>query len=51
MVAKFGEAGPEHIPLYAFGATRSFYRLPIYPTLPADRPQGKAMIRSFISTN
>jgi len=39
MVAKYGEAGPEHIPLYAFGATRSFYRLPLYPTLPDDRPQ------------
>jgi len=39
MVAKFGAEGPKHIPLYAFGATRSFYRLPLYPTLPDERPQ------------
>ena len=40
MVAKFGAEGPKHIPLYAFGATRSFYRLPLYNTLPDERPQG-----------
>jgi len=39
MVAKFGEEGPKHIPLYAFGATRSFYRLPLYPSVPDERPQ------------
>merc|ERR1719187_1371091 len=38
MVAKYGEEGPKHIPLYAFGATRSFYRLPQYPTNPDERP-------------
>jgi len=38
MVAKYGEAGPKHIPLYAFGATRSFFRLPQYPTSPDERP-------------
>jgi hypothetical protein len=40
MVAKYGKAGPLHIPLYAFGNKMSFYRLPSYPTLPEDRPQG-----------
>jgi len=38
MVAKYGSQGPEHIPLYAFGATRSFYRLPQYPKNPDERP-------------
>ena len=40
MVAKYGQAGPQHIPLYAFGNNMSFYRLPSYPTLPQDRPEG-----------
>jgi len=38
MVAKYGSEGPAHIPLYAFGATRSFYRLPLYPKKPDERP-------------
>ena len=40
MVAKYGKAGPQHIPLYAFGNKMSFYRLPSYPTLAEDRPEG-----------
>jgi len=39
MVAKYGKAGPEHIPLYAFGNQMSFYKRPVYPTLPDDRPE------------
>jgi len=39
MVAKYGQEGPKHIPLYAFGNKMSFYRLPSYPTLPKDRPE------------
>lgn len=38
MVAKYGAEGPKHIPLYAFGATRSFFRLPQYPSKPDERP-------------
>ena len=40
LVAKYGKAGPQHIPLYAFGNKMSFYRLPSYPTLPEERPEG-----------
>jgi len=39
MVAKYGAEGPAHIPLYAFGSTRSFYRLPLYPKKPDERPE------------
>lgn len=39
MVAKYGKNGPEHIPLYAFGASMSFYRLPLYPTNVDDREE------------
>jgi len=38
MLAKYGEEGPKHIPLYAFGANRSFFRLPLYPKKLDDRP-------------
>jgi len=37
IAAKYGAEGPENIPLYAFGAIRSFYRLPVYPTKPSER--------------
>ena len=33
MVAKYGKNGPEHIPLYAFGASMSFYCLLLYKTM------------------
>ena len=40
MVAKYGKAGPQHIPLYAFGNKMNFFGLDPYPTLPEDRPEG-----------
>ena len=43
MVAKYGKEGPKHIPLYAFGNKMSFYRLPAYPTLPEERPEGNTI--------
>jgi len=39
MVAKYGQNGPEHIPLYAFGPKMSFYRLPLYPTNVDEREE------------
>merc|ERR1719348_1883042 len=37
--AKYGAEGPKNIPLYAFGATRSFFRLPLYPTSSEEREE------------
>ena len=41
MVAKYGKEGPKNIPLYAFGNKMSFYRLPPYPILLEERPEGE----------
>ena len=47
MVAKYGQNGPEHIPLYAFGPKMSFYRLPLYPTNVDEREEGIMLMLSL----
>ena len=49
MVAKYGQNGPEHIPLYAFGPKMSFYRLPLYPTNVDERGEGKIFLTKLNS--
>jgi len=40
IVAKYGREGPTDVPLYAFGATRTFFNRPMYPLKPdSERPE------------